>query len=195
MRIVILTVGTRGDVQPYVALALGLQRAGHQVRLATHEIFRELVVGRGLDFASLGGNPQALLEAEAGRTWLESGNNPLRFVRQMIRVAGPLAQRVMTDCWSASQDADAILFSVFGFFVGYPVVEKLGVPGYAAFLQNATRTRTFPSMLSPVLPLGGGVQLADVCPDRSNALGSRPALRECGAARSFELAAPAAGVS
>ena len=34
MNITILTHGTRGDVQPFVALALGLQKAGHRVRLA-----------------------------------------------------------------------------------------------------------------------------------------------------------------
>ena len=35
MRIAIQTLGTRGDVQPYVALGLGLRRAGHDVVLAT----------------------------------------------------------------------------------------------------------------------------------------------------------------
>ncbi len=34
MKVVILTLGSRGDVQPYLALAVGLQQAGHQVTLA-----------------------------------------------------------------------------------------------------------------------------------------------------------------
>lgn len=42
LRITILAVGSRGDVQPYCALALGLQRAGHRVRVATHYNFEGL---------------------------------------------------------------------------------------------------------------------------------------------------------
>jgi sterol 3beta-glucosyltransferase len=51
MQITILTYGSRGDVQPYVALGLGLQRAGHRVRLAAPEGFEGFVTGYGLDFA------------------------------------------------------------------------------------------------------------------------------------------------
>jgi sterol 3beta-glucosyltransferase len=154
MRIVILTVGTRGDVQPYVALGLGLQRAGHQVCVATHSLFREFVTSRGLDFAAVEGNPAALLEEEEGRAWLESGNNPLRFVRRMIRLAEPLTKRTIADCWQACQGAELIMVSVLGFLAGSHVAEKLGVPCYPAFLQNAIHTSAFPSMLAPALPLG-----------------------------------------
>ena len=54
MRITILAFGSRGDVQPYVALGLGLQRAGHKVRLAALSQFKAFVESRGLDFFSLG---------------------------------------------------------------------------------------------------------------------------------------------
>jgi sterol 3beta-glucosyltransferase len=43
MRIILPSIGTRGDVQPYIALALGLLKAGHRVTLATHPIMRGLV--------------------------------------------------------------------------------------------------------------------------------------------------------
>ncbi|CAF5119929.1 unnamed protein product, partial [Rotaria sp. Silwood1] len=45
--IVILIVGTRGDVQPFIALGQRLHAAGHRVRLATHETFRSFVRGNG----------------------------------------------------------------------------------------------------------------------------------------------------
>lgn len=51
MRISILTVGSRGDVQPFVAFGAGLQDAGHAVRLCTHADFEELATGQGLAFA------------------------------------------------------------------------------------------------------------------------------------------------
>lgn len=45
MKINILTIGSRGDVQPYLALGVGLQQAGYRVQLTTHETFRELIRG------------------------------------------------------------------------------------------------------------------------------------------------------
>ena len=62
MRITILTIGPRGDVQPHLTLGLGLQKAGHQVRLATNSTFAEFVSSRGLEFAPLKGDPKELLE-------------------------------------------------------------------------------------------------------------------------------------
>jgi hypothetical protein len=41
--VAMLIAGTRGDVQPFVALALELQRYGHRVRVATHATFRQVV--------------------------------------------------------------------------------------------------------------------------------------------------------
>lgn len=43
MRIAIMAMGSRGDVQPYITLGKGLKAAGHRVRLATHENFESLV--------------------------------------------------------------------------------------------------------------------------------------------------------
>ena len=57
MRIDILAFGSRGDVQPYVALGLGLQSAGHRVRLVTLGGFEDFVGGLGLDHLSIGGSP------------------------------------------------------------------------------------------------------------------------------------------
>jgi Glycosyltransferase family 28 N-terminal domain len=53
MHVTMLTVGSRGDVQPFVAFGVGLQDAGHRVRICTHPRFRALVEGQGLEFAPL----------------------------------------------------------------------------------------------------------------------------------------------
>jgi sterol 3beta-glucosyltransferase len=50
-----MTVGTRGDVQPFLALALALKRAGHQVKLCTHEAHRSLVENWKINFFPLAG--------------------------------------------------------------------------------------------------------------------------------------------
>ena len=50
-----------GDVQPYVALGQQLVKDGHRVRIATHETFKDFVIGAGLEFFSIGGDPQDLM--------------------------------------------------------------------------------------------------------------------------------------
>ena len=50
-----------GDVQPYVALGQQLVKDGHRVRIATHGTFQEFVTGAGLEFFSIGGDPQDLM--------------------------------------------------------------------------------------------------------------------------------------
>ena len=55
-----MVVGTRGDVNPFVQLALRLKRDGHRVRLATHEIFRNDVESFQLEFFPLKGDPHEL---------------------------------------------------------------------------------------------------------------------------------------
>ena len=54
MKIAILTSGTRGDVQPYVALGKALQTRGHDVLLACPDNFAAWVEGHGLAFRSIG---------------------------------------------------------------------------------------------------------------------------------------------
>ena len=58
MRIAIITIGSRGDVQPFVALGQGLIKAGHTVRLVTHQDFEVFVESHGLEFWLIRGNPQ-----------------------------------------------------------------------------------------------------------------------------------------
>jgi UDP:flavonoid glycosyltransferase YjiC (YdhE family) len=50
-----------GDIQPFVALGKRLKQDDHRVRIATHEIFRQLVTEQGLEFFSIGGNPTDLM--------------------------------------------------------------------------------------------------------------------------------------
>jgi len=155
MQITILTVGTRGDVQPYVALGLGLRRAGHAVRLATHGIFREFVAGCGLDFAPVEGNPQEVMSGAEGQEWLESGRNPIAFLRHGMKLLRPLLERMLTDSITACEGAEAIIFSTFA-FGGYHVAEKMGVPCIGSALQPLARTRAFPNIqVHPRWKLGG----------------------------------------
>jgi sterol 3beta-glucosyltransferase len=68
MKITILTIGSRGDVQPFVALGRGLQAAGHSVVLATHEEFRGFVTEHDLEFKVYALFPLSLLPSILSRS-------------------------------------------------------------------------------------------------------------------------------
>ena len=62
MHFACLTIGSRGDVQPYIALGRGLQKEGHRVTIVTHEEYKEWVTGFGLEHRTAGGDPGALMK-------------------------------------------------------------------------------------------------------------------------------------
>lgn len=83
MQITLLAVGSRGDVQPALALGVGLRRAGHSVCVGSYAQFAGLGASHGLAFRPIAGDIQALLQSEEGRAVLDS-RNLLRLI-QMIR--------------------------------------------------------------------------------------------------------------
>lgn len=155
MRITILTVGSRGDVQPYLALGLGLQRAGHQVTLASHEPFRDWVESYGLPFWPTAGNPMDAIQGEAGRNWLESSQNPLTFVRRMFAVAQPMMEEILAAWEEACQNAELIIYPILASMGAQSLGEKLGIPVCAAYLQHVHRSALYQwSLAQPQLRLG-----------------------------------------
>ncbi|URE05893.1 sterol 3-beta-glucosyltransferase [Musa troglodytarum] len=100
MQIVILIVGTRGDVQPFVAIGKRLQGYGHRVRLATHVNFREFVLIAGLEFYPLGGDPKVLAEYMVkNKGFLPSSPSEIRTQRKQIK-------EIMFSLLPACEDAD-----------------------------------------------------------------------------------------
>ena len=79
LNIVIHVVGSRGDVQPFVALGKVLkQDYGHRIRLATHPTFRSFVEENGLEFFSIGGDPAELMAFMVKNPGLMPGMDSLR---------------------------------------------------------------------------------------------------------------------
>ncbi len=159
MTTTILAIGTRGDVQPFIALGRGLRARGHAVRLATHEHYEGWVRSHGLDYASLGTDPTAWLRSEEGRQWVSSGNNPLRFIRAFREALAPLMEQLFADCWAASRGSDLIIQSPLAAYYASSVGEREGIPVVPVHLAPFMRTRAFPAMLAPPAPLGGGYNL------------------------------------
>ena len=79
MNVVIHVVGSRGDVQPFVALGKVLKDTyGHRVRLATHPVFHKFVEENGLEFFSIGGDPSELMAFMVKNPGLMPGFDTMR---------------------------------------------------------------------------------------------------------------------
>ncbi|HVS40526.1 MAG TPA: glycosyltransferase [Gemmataceae bacterium] len=152
MRLTIPTTGSRGDVQPYVALGLGLQAAGHRVRLATHADFEPFVRSYGLDFHAIEADGRALQATDAGDRMLQAGTNPVVFLHHYLRLRAPLLRGMLRNCCDACRDADAVLLTTTAPLLGHSVAEKIGVPTFRTSLQPTAMSRCHPNFLLPEAP-------------------------------------------
>jgi sterol 3beta-glucosyltransferase len=151
MKITIIAPGSRGDVQPYVALGKGLKEAGHKVGVMASKDFQDLITAYDLDFIDMGGSMQTI--AQGMQTLLEQGNF-LKILSRMGAAAQSLVIQVSQRGLVACQGCDLIIAGVGGLFVGLALSEKLGIPFVQAYYFPITPTREFPNALVP-LPLGG----------------------------------------
>jgi sterol 3beta-glucosyltransferase len=151
-RIAILTYGSRGDVEPFVALGVGLQKAGHTVRLAGPAPFAQLVTSNGLEFDPIEGDPDELTQAFADR----AGLSWPRMVARMIQHVLPLATAVFRTVAKAVQDADVIVHSFLMTDAGHTLARFRGVPDISAqFFPVFLPTSAFAAVALPDLSLGG----------------------------------------
>ena len=100
MRVFIATFGARGDVEPFLALGLGLKDAGHEVVLYTARRFESWIAGYGLAARSVSDDLLDLMDAEDGRTVMDPAGRPLSAMRaglRMNRAAGPINERMMRE--------------------------------------------------------------------------------------------------
>jgi UDP:flavonoid glycosyltransferase YjiC (YdhE family) len=102
-------VGSRGDVQPFVALGKVLkEKYGHKIRLATHPIFQEFIEENGLEFFSLGGDPVALMAFMVKNPKFLPSMGSIRN-GDAIRQSGQMFE-IFKGCWRACiETGDGIL--------------------------------------------------------------------------------------
>ncbi|MCQ3936670.1 MAG: glycosyltransferase [Chloroflexi bacterium] len=151
MRIVIVAPGSRGDVQPYIALGKGLQNAGHFIRLVSHSNFESLVASHGLEFWSFGNDVKNAVENGEIRELTEKGNF-LLLMAKMAKEAEREALRFAEGGLRAAQGMDLVLSGIGGLFIGTAIAEKLDIPFIQAYVFPFTPTKEFSSVLTPKIP-------------------------------------------
>lgn len=145
MRVLLVTMGSRGDVEPFAALAEALVRAGHEALLAAPRRLTEDAAARGLPVAPLDDGIFALQEEVAGKG--------ARASITAARSALPLLRRWLEDL-ATLRDAGADVVVHAPKALGAPhLADLLGVPSIALLpVPLFSPTARFPSPLSPVRP-------------------------------------------
>lgn len=90
MKIALLTLGTRGDVQPYAVLGQALKQRGHDVTLSTAKNFEQLARSYQINFALVDADFQEFLETEGGKKMLK---NPFRARRNLSKWVFPMVYK------------------------------------------------------------------------------------------------------
>jgi sterol 3beta-glucosyltransferase len=135
MRITLVAIGSRGDVQPLVALGIGLMARGHQVRLVAGDEFSGFVNASGVPFQPLGLSMQKAMEMHT---------DVFEFMNSMRdRIAG-----------CVTEDQQAVVSTFLGVSC-CPVARARRIPFFYALPIPSIQTREFANPLFPPLPFGG----------------------------------------
>lgn len=150
LRFTCLTIGSRGDVQPYIALCKGLLAEGHKVKIATHGEFKDWIEGHGIEFGLVGGDPGELMQL-----CIENGTFTWAFLKEANAKFRGWLDELLASCWTACQDSDVLIESPSA-MAGIHIAEALRIPYFRAFTMPWTRTRAYPhAFITPGNKLGG----------------------------------------
>ena len=105
MKITIFAAGSRGDIQPCIALGKGLQRAGYQVSLAAPADFAGFAQEHAVGFRPLRGDVQKIMASDTGQKFMEKGGaNPIKSIRAVRSMIAPVVLEMAEDAFAACQD-------------------------------------------------------------------------------------------
>ncbi|KAL2268062.1 hypothetical protein VTJ83DRAFT_2908 [Remersonia thermophila] len=150
LRITCLTIGSRGDVQPYIALCKKLLDEGHRPRIATHAEFRPWIESHGIEYAYVGGDP-----AELMHLCIQNGTFTWAFLKEANAKMRGWLDDLLATAWAACQGSDLLIESPSA-MAGIHIAEALEIPYFRAFTMPWTRTRTYPhAFVMPSNKLGG----------------------------------------
>jgi sterol 3beta-glucosyltransferase len=157
MKITVFTAGSRGDIQPCLALGRGLQESGYQVTLAAPADFGDFVRTHEVCFRPLRGDVRRIMASDTGRKFLGSGGgNPLRSIRAIRTLLAPVVRDMAQDAYEACCDADGIIcLGVLSPF-GRAIADVLGIPIIHLEPTPLLPTRAFPAPSWPVQRNLGG---------------------------------------
>lgn len=149
-RFTFLTIGSRGDVQPYIALGKALLKDGHKVKIVSHGEFEDWVREHGIEFDTIAGDPSALMSLMVSHPTISYS-----FIKEAKSKFRSWIGDLLESSWKACQDTDVLIESPSS-ISGIHIAEKLKIPYFRAFTMPWTRTRAYPhAFMVPDQRLGG----------------------------------------
>ncbi len=150
MKITILTYGSRGDIQPFIALGRGLQKNGHQVKLAAPHRFANFVAQHNIPFAPLAGDPE-----EISKAFVAAGSNAIKVARSIRDYVNSIAVDVTRGAFAACDDADLIAHSFLFTTGAHSLARQRGIPDISIqTFPIFAPTRAYPPVALSWLPTG-----------------------------------------
>lgn len=133
MKVLIFTLGTRGDVQPFIALAQGLQQKGHNVVVAAPHRFGDFIKSHGVTFAGVDEGPMRIMDGSDAGAIIEGG---LKARLKQAKTMPAMFKQTLEDCWDiaskgAGRNADIIIHNG-QILAGQHIAEVLHVPAVLA---------------------------------------------------------------
>ncbi len=144
MKYGIITTGSRGDVQPFIALTLGLQKQGYSVVLMAPENFKDWIESLGIPFIPLAGNVEEIIQSPQALHLLKGGN-VLRFFYHLQKIAVKTSVQANLIMLENAEGIDFFISSILPFPIVYSIAEKFKKPCSGIFLSMpGTPTQEFP---------------------------------------------------
>jgi UDP:flavonoid glycosyltransferase YjiC (YdhE family) len=148
-------VGSRGDVQPFIALGNALKKYGHRVRIATHNVFEDFVHESGLEFYPIGGDPAELMAFMVKNPGLIPQMKSLR--EGEVQKKQAMVATMLDGCWRSCIEDDPITHEPFiadaiianpPSFAHVHCAQALSIPVHLMFTMPWSSTKAFPHPLA-----------------------------------------------
>lgn len=146
MLITMLTTGTRGDTQPFMALGLELKKKGYRVRIAASEAYQDFIESYGFEYAMLRGDVSKIIESGAADDAINA-DNPLEFFSSLKneKMMGMMVN-IQKDLHKACKGAGAIVYHP-GAAIGYFAAKEMDIPSILASPFPMTPTKDYPALI------------------------------------------------
>lgn len=140
--ITILCAGSRGDFQPYLALAMELKKLGKDVRITGMREFESFIRSYGIDFYPIQADFKSLNVDENMLKQAQSADNPLKMLLTFNKMK-KYGVLIANDYYASCEGSELIIYHP-GVTLGYFAAEKLGIPSILAspFPMHKTKEQT-----------------------------------------------------
>lgn len=153
MKILLIGYGSRGDVQPLIALGHGLKNAGYDVAIAAGANFRQMVTEAGFAYEAFRTDMQAMMNSASGQAWIEkSSASSMVEARNMKQMMNEFAPMMGEDILRMAENADVLVSGLPTFMLTHAIARKLNKKHLTIMLAPLNPTADAAATLVPSVP-------------------------------------------